>query len=280
MLEKLITPKRVGSFLNLLASIWPSLAGMLSFRLFCTPRDGRNFSNKDKRFLSAAKKEKIAMTGFEVQTYEWEGNGKKILLAHGWDSNVARWRALLPVLQKENYSIIALDAPAHGKSGPKLANGVIYAEAIGKLVEKYKPDYVLGHSFGGMAAAYYFADPSSRKVEKLILMGTPSRLSSVMTTFNEVLGLNEKSQKATARTFEEKIGFPVEYFSVERYIQQVKLAGLIMHDKHDPVAPYSQARAIHENWEGSDFYETEKLGHSMQAGSVFKRILAELKGEG
>ncbi|MEM6803852.1 MAG: alpha/beta hydrolase [Bacteroidota bacterium] len=278
MLENLITPKRVGSFLNLLAPIWPSMTGMLSFRLFCTPRDGRNFTSKDERFLSTAKQDKIAMNDFEVQTYEWEGNGKKILLAHGWDSNVARWRALLPVLQRENYSIIALDAPAHGKSGPKLANGVIYAEAIGKLVEKHKPDYVLGHSFGGMAAAYYFAGPSPQKVDKLILMGTPSRLSSVMTTFNEVLGLNEKSQEATAKIFEEKIGYPVEFFSVERYIREVKIAGLIMHDEEDDVAPISEARAIYENWETADFYQTAGLGHSMQAGSVFKRIIGELKG--
>ncbi|MDW3651129.1 MAG: alpha/beta hydrolase [Bacteroidia bacterium] len=280
MLKKLITPKSVGSFLNFLALIWPSKTGAISFRLFCTPQKGRSYTSKDERFLSKAKQEKIALSDFEIQTYEWEGSGKKILLAHGWDSNAARWRGLIPVLQRENYSILALDAPAHGRSGSKLANGVIYAEAIGKVIEKHKPDYVLGHSFGGMAAAFYFADPTVPSVEKLILMGTPSRLSTIMENFNEVLGLNERSQKATARIFEEKIGFPIEFFAVERYIKEAKISGLVMHDVGDPVAPFSQAIAIQENWANSTFYQTEGLGHSMQAGSVFKRIIAELKGRG
>ena len=279
MLKKLITPTRVGSLLNLLALIWPAKAGTIAFRLFCTPRKGRSYTSKDERFLSGAKQEKLALKDFDIQTYEWEGNGKKILLAHGWDSNVARWRGLIPVLQREKYSIIALDAPAHGRSGSKLANGVIYAEAIGKVVEKHRPDFVLGHSFGGMSSAFYLANPGAKDVEKLILMGTPSRLSTIMANFNEVLGLNTRTQKATARMFEKNIGFPIEFFSVESYIQKVKLAGLIMHDEGDSVAPISEARAIHENWKESDFYETKGLGHSMQAGSVFKRIVAELKGK-
>lgn len=277
MLKKLITPKRVGSFLNLLALIWPAKAGAISFRLFCTPQKGRSYTSKDERFLSRAKQEKIQLQNFEIQTYEWEGSGKKILLAHGWDSNVTRWRGLIPVLQREKYRIVALDAPAHGKSGSKLANGVIYAEAIGKVVEKHQPDFVLGHSFGGMSSAYYFANPEAKEVEKLILMGTPSRLSTIMENFNEVLGLSKRSQAATARFFEHNIGFPVSFFSVENYIRETSVPGLIMHDKEDAVAPISEARAIHENWSGSDFYQTEGLGHSMQAGSVFKRIIQELK---
>lgn len=280
MLKKLkkyvASPRFVGKCLNFLSYILPSKAGAIAYRLFCTPQKGRTFNKKEERFLNSAQQSSLSVRDFEIQTYVWEGGAEKVLLAHGWDSNVARWRGLVPILQKAGLTIIALDAPAHGKSGSKIANGILYAEAIQEAVIAHKPDYVIGHSFGGMSAAFYFSDYEALEIKKLILLGTPSKLSTIMANFNEVLGLGAKAQKATGNYFKKAIGFDIDYFAVESYIKKVELPGLVMHDEQDQIAPYSEAMAVHENWKGSSLFATQGLGHSMQAGSVFRRIVEEL----
>ena len=68
-------------------------------------------------------------------TYYWEGNNKTILLAHGWESNSFRWKNLITELQRYGYSIVALDAPAHGDSGSKMFNAILYSEFINMLLK-------------------------------------------------------------------------------------------------------------------------------------------------
>ncbi|MEM6801545.1 MAG: alpha/beta hydrolase [Bacteroidota bacterium] len=277
MIKKLTTAVFVGKCLNLLSAIWPSKAGMISFQLFCTPRKGRKLTEEDEAFLATASQKRISFRDFDIQSYVWEGGEKRILLAHGWESNTARWKFLLPYLQKENFTIIALDAPAHGKSGSKQVEGIMYAEAVSLVAKTYKPDYILGHSFGGMAAIYYAAELETIDIDKMIIMGTPSHLATIMGYFNEILALDEETQRATASAFTASLGYPIEYFSAEYFIQKVKLPGLLIHDVEDEVAPIKEARAIHENWEGARFFETKGLGHSLQGKRVYEKIVAELK---
>ena len=50
-------------------------------------------------------------------TYRWLGKKETILLAHGWESNSFRWKDLIVKLDTAlDYNVIALDAPAHGRS--------------------------------------------------------------------------------------------------------------------------------------------------------------------
>jgi len=275
--KRLSSPKFVGACLNFLAPVFPKRIGAISYRIFCSPQKGRSYTEKEERFLASATQLRLPVRDFEVQTYQWEGGPKKILLAHGWDSNVARWRGLLPVLQKENLTVLALDAPAHGKSGSKIANGILYAEAIEQVVQKFKPDYVVGHSFGGMSAAYYFSDYQALDIKKLILLATPSKLRTIEKNFNNILGLKVRAQEAMNSFFLNKIGFDADYFAVENFMKKVKIPGLVIHDEEDTIAPFEEGLAIHKNWKGSELFKTRGLGHSMQAGSVFKRMVEEIK---
>ena len=126
-----LLPKILGTHINAL-SIWSKrAAARRAFLVFCTPRGGRIKENQ-KELLDAAKDKIITISdAVKIQTYKWEGTGPTILLIHGWESNSHRWYKLIEALQKESYTIIAFDAPAHGNSSGKILNVPLYSMCTG-----------------------------------------------------------------------------------------------------------------------------------------------------
>ena len=89
------------------------------------------------------------------ETYNWDGEKETVLLLHGWESNSFRWRNLIGHLKREGYRVLAFDAPAHGHSSGSLFNVIRYTECTQTIVSRYNPDYIIGHSVGGMTAVYH-----------------------------------------------------------------------------------------------------------------------------
>ncbi|MBT8299718.1 MAG: alpha/beta hydrolase, partial [Maribacter sp.] len=108
-------PLAYGHYFNVLATFSSKMAAKKAFALFCTPRKGK-VRPEQQGFLEQAKSHRLKVMGLELQTYRWQGNKETILLMHGWESNAFRWRNLISFLKKEDYNIIAFDAPAHGDS--------------------------------------------------------------------------------------------------------------------------------------------------------------------
>jgi len=262
-----------GKSLNLLSKVNPSKAGQMAFEIFCTPREGRVLNEKDRTFLDKAEHKNILVHDIQVKTYHWKAGDKTVLLAHGYESNSARWRALVPTLLRHGYSVIAVDAPAHGLSGNKTVNGVLYAETLEKVIQIFSPHFAIGHSFGGMSLAYYFSTFQYQAIEKMILMATPSRLRLVIDFFYKELKLNEKSRSAMETHFTNQFGFSIDDYTVSEYIKPCTIPGAIIHDEKDLIAPFEEATFIHKNWMNSSLYKTNGLGHFLQSGSVFNQIL-------
>lgn len=266
-----------GKALNALSKLSPKKAGKSAFELFCTPRQGKSLSPKEIKFLDGAKQIDISVQNILVKTYHWQGDGKLILLLHGYESNSARWRALVPFLLRHNYAVMAMDAPAHGLSGNKTLNGLLYAHCIEKAVQEFSPHIVIGHSLGGMSSGFYFSTFNYQPIERLIMMATPSRLRLVIDLFYRELQLNPVVIKEMESYFIEYIGFDIEHFTVGDYIRNCTIPGIIIHDEKDTVAPLEEAQHIHQNWNRSKLITTSGLGHFLQSGSVFKHIVEELK---
>lgn len=159
--------KIVGFRVNALFKYSPKKAVEKSFKLFSTPRKGK-VKPDQKSFLDKARNGKITVQNLEIQTYAWPNTGKTVLLIHGWESNTARWRDLVSALQKENYTVLSLDAPAHGNSEGGMFNVFLYAEAISKLIEKYKPEFAVGHSVGASTLIFQHYNYPSRTLEKMV----------------------------------------------------------------------------------------------------------------
>ncbi|MEO9892187.1 alpha/beta hydrolase [Aurantibacter sp.] len=271
-----ILPKAYGLYFNSLAIFSRKKAAEKAFLLFCTPRKGR-VKPHQKSFLDAAKSETIKAEGVNIQIYNWKGNKDTILLLHGWESNSFRWKNLISILTKEDYNIIALDAPGHGYSGSKTFTAVMYSEAIKPVVEKYKPKHILAHSIGGMSAIYYHHNVGDNGVEKIITLGSPSEFLPFITSYKEILGLNENIMKAIGEHFFRLFGFKMHEFSTAKFVENFDTAGLLIHDKFDKVTPVSGSEKVHENWKKSELVKTEGFGHSLHQDEVSKKVLAFLK---
>ncbi len=115
---------------------------------------------------------KVIINGLEVN-YEQYGEGKDILLLHGWGQNIDMMKPLGDNFCNK-FRITIIDFPGFGKSEePKdtwnIEKYSIMLEEFIKKVEIKKP-IIMGHSFGGRVAIKY---SSRNAIEKLVLFGSP-----------------------------------------------------------------------------------------------------------
>ena len=280
-MKKLITSifvRLIGLRLSAMAYLSPKKAAKKAFLLFCTPLRGR-VKPQQQQFLEDAKDQILKEGNSVTQTYKWTGTGPTVLLLHGWESNTFRWRNLIPFLQDEVYTIIAMDAPAHGNSSGKILNVPLYTEAAQKVIDQYKPTYVVGHSIGGMTLLYnLFKYPEKNNtITKAVTLGSPSELSDFILQYKKTLKLNNKLMQVLESYFIEHLGFKYKEFSSLRFIENVKIKGLLIHDKDDTIAPYWSSEQVHAKWKNSTLISTEGLGHSLHQEKVMIDIINFLK---
>lgn len=269
-------PKAYGSYFNFLAFFSRKKAAKKAFQLFCTPRKGKVLPNQ-KDFLDSAKSVSIEADGVHFQTYRWEGKKDTVLLLHGWESNSFRWRNLISFLRKEEFDIIAVDAPAHGYSTSKTFTAPLYAKGIKPVVEKFRPKHILAHSIGGMSALYYHHKTTENSIEKIVTLGSPSEFLPFINGYQKILGLNKRVMNAMANHFFGLFGFHMNEFSTVEFASSFKIKGLLIHDIEDKVTPVSNSEKVHAMWKNSELIKTKGLGHSLHQDEVSGQIIDFLK---
>lgn len=271
-----VLPILYGLYFNLLAVFSRKKAAERAFTLFCTPRKGKVLPVQES-FLEEAKHRKISVGGMELQTYNWHGEKQTVLLLHGWESNTFRWRNLIGYLRKEGFNIIAFDAPAHGKSTGEILNVPLYAECVENIKKEFSPNYIVGHSVGGMTAVYNQYLYSANGVEKIVTIGSPSELPEIMAHYQSLLKFNNRVLKALDGYFDRHFGFGIKDFSTSRFAKEINVKGLLVHDILDKVAPVEASERVHANWKGSRLIKTSGLGHSLHQEEVNLQIVDFLK---
>jgi pimeloyl-ACP methyl ester carboxylesterase len=280
-MKKILTkyiPLIYGSYFNSLALVSKEIAAKKAFELFCSPRKGKVLPHQ-KGFLDPAKSNVITTDGVQLQTYKWDGTKETVLLLHGWESNVFRWRNLIEVLKEENYNVIAFDAPGHGYSSGSLFNVPLYNSCAEKVIATYHPKYIVGHSVGGMTSLYNQYKNPTNSIEKIISLGAPSELSEIMSNYQNLLKFNLTVLSGIEAYFIKKFKFTIDDFSTSKMAKDISTKGLLIHDKFDKIAPYSSSKRVHENWKNSTLISTEGLGHSLHQENINHQIIAFLKSE-
>ena len=206
-------------------------------------------------------------------TYSWEGKGKTVLLAHGWESNTFRWYKLINKLRNENYHVVALDAPAHGESGSKQFNALLYAEFINEAAQRYRPHAIIGHSVGGMASVFFHNKYEFKELDKLVLLGAPSEFVNVFKNYTDLLGYNSRIRKHLTKMIVERFGDTPESFSTAMHLNGIQTKGLVIHDKSDAIIPYDEALLINRSFKNAKLITTQGLGHSLHHDSVNMNII-------
>lgn len=264
--------KIIGFYFNTLSIFSSKHAAKKALNLFSTPRKGK-ITEAQSDFLNTAFKEELLHNDNVIMTYRWLGKKQTILFAHGWESNSARWKTIINKFQKLNYNIIALDAPAHGNSGSKFFNALLYAEFINVVEKKFKPTFLIGHSVGGMATVFSYHKYQFKSIEKMILLGTPSELTDVFKRYVDMMSYNKSIEKQIDNLAFERFGkYPKDY-STAKFLEKIISDGLIIHDEKDPIIPYSDALLINKSFKNSTLITTQSLGHSLNNNNVTTHII-------
>jgi pimeloyl-ACP methyl ester carboxylesterase len=203
-------------------------------REFMTPHTA---PPRDWELPLLAQAERITLR-FGLSALRW-GSGPAVLLMHGWEGRPTQFAELIKALVNAGYGVVALDAPAHGHSPGHEANVVLFARALLEAASELPPlKALVGHSMGGASAL--LATQLGLRTEVLVSIAAPSRILSMLRRFSHFMGL-------------------------PRY--QLDFPGLIVHAADDPMVPFSEAEALHQNWLDSRLLRLERGGH--------QRVLAD-----
>lgn len=264
----------IGAQINVLNLFSGKAAGKKAFQTFCTPRRGR-VRPKDHDFLKTCQSEAMLSTEHNrVKTYSWNDGGKEtVLLAHGWESNAARWRSLITLLVEQGFRVVAIDAPGHGASEGNLFNIPLYADGINSAVREYQPAFIAGHSVGGASLLYFMSHYERPSVRGVVIMGAPSDLPPIIADFQRILGLTDGSVRSLDRYFQQQFQRSMYYFSIKGFARAIEVPSLVIHDELDRVCPLSDGQAIYQNLPDGELLVTQGLGHGLQDAQVFDRIM-------
>ncbi|ALJ06210.1 alpha/beta hydrolase [Pseudalgibacter alginicilyticus] len=265
-------PKIVGFLLNILSIFSSKSAARIAFKLFSVPRKGQ-ITKQQAVFLDSAIQNIFYYKNNQIMTYKWKGNKDTVLLIHGWESNAGRWMDLITDLQKKDYTIVALDAPAHGNSGSLLFNAVLYAEFINVITKQFKPTIMVAHSMGGLAAAFSISKYKIKNIQKLILAGVPCKYSDVIMRYAHMMKYKKTIISKLKNSITEHFNVSPEALSTAKNIEKLNTKGLIIHDKEDNIIPYNDALIIKSSLKNSKLISTKGFGHSLKDSSVNSKII-------
>lgn len=236
-----------------------------TYQLFCTPYSGRPKRNVPPNF-NDAEALSVTLDGIVVRGWRWkakEPHAKKVLIAHGFDSCSYKFDKYIQLFHQQGFEVLAFDAPAHGVSDGKIVNALIYKNAMMLVQKEFGPLYaIMGHSFGGLAAA--LAAEQIGNLTKLILIAPATETTSAINSFFKMVPLGNAIQNAVEKYIVNLAQQPLTYFSVNRVLQSLQHTSVLwLHDEEDSICTFKDvAPTIEKKLPYVQFHITKGLGHS------------------
>lgn len=255
-----------------LGRVAPQLLASRLRERFMTPR---NLPPRDWELPLLNSAERITLR-FGLSALRW-GSGPTVLLMHGWEGRPTQFALLIRGLVDAGYGVVALDAPAHGRSPGREANVVLFARALLEAASELPPlQAVIGHSMGGASAL--LAIQMGLRTDALVSIAAPSRILGVLRGFAHFMGLPAAARAHFVRQVETHAGIPAAHLDVQRY--QLNVPGLVVHAEDDAMVPVSEAELIHKAWFDSQLLRLPAGGHQRLLGDpVIVRAVLDLLGE-
>lgn len=162
-------------------------------------------------FTTATSIDKYIETASNVKLYVKDyGNGKPVILIHGWPLSNEMWEYQIGALVDNNFRVIAYDRRGFGKSSQPW-NGYSYdtlTDDLKAIIDQLKLTNItlVGFSMGGGEVVRYFSRYGGKNVSKAVLISsiTPFLLRSD----NNPEGATPEKSEATANEIKnDRIGF-------------------------------------------------------------------------
>ncbi len=244
--------------LRLLGAIAPKLAARAAAALFRIPPRRRPIL-EEREALATGRFATLREGSLRLATWSW-GEGRPVILVHGWGSRGGRLASFVPPLVESGFSVVTFDAPGHGASSGRLSSlpEFIWAlEAIAK--EAGAVSALVAHSMGCSAAA--LAIRRGLAVERAVFLAPAAYPGTYSRRFAEHFGILPSVREAMEHRLERRFGFRWNDFDVPRAAPGIAAPLLIFHDREDPEVPWSDGEAITRAAPNAELVTTEGLGH-------------------
>ena len=247
--------KSLGFYFNLLSFVYPKKLKKDGFLLFCNPF-ARKVKPHQLEFLQKGMSDVLELEGYKIQTY-------KNYIEH---------------LLKNDFTVYALDAPAHGLSSGKSIHVVLYAKVINAFLKSNAEiSSIISHSIGGFATTYFLDQYKEHTIEKVVIMGAPGEASDFFDFYKKTLGLTTKSLNLIIDEFQIQLGKAPSYFSSAKFAESILIPALIVHDKGDLATNYNYSIRLNKHWKNSQLILTEGLGHDLKSKDLIKNVTEFIK---
>ena len=236
---------------------------------FCAPATDTE-SEFDRRLTRSAEQYDIPFEGHILKTFVW-GEGKTVLLVHGWGSRASHLAFLGKNIAKSGFRVVAFDGPAHGNSE---YNGSYprsslpeFCRAIFHISNHFGPIHgLVGHSFGGAAAAFSAcgqANVSGYQVatDKLIMISSPSGIDAMVSHYCQNYKLPEGSKSAIIEQLENEFPLKTRDYEINDALKKYQGEVLVVHDTDDNEVFIEEARAMVAGHDHIHFVQTKGEGH-------------------
>lgn len=271
----------MGAVLNGLTLLAPDTAGRLAFYLFCLPRRKKT-KPAEEHFLGKAELRYEQIDNERIAVYRWGNRGPVVLLAHGWESHAGRWRKIAPPLVEAGYQVVAVDAPAHGRSTGNQFTMVRYAKVLHAIVQQSGPlDAIIGHSVGAAASIWTMGTlPPELRPKRAVILASFGSLRYIMDQAQRRVGASDTLMTVLDELIDRKTGAPIEHYSLTRVAGELgSVETLLIHDHNDRVTAFRESELLHAAWPGAQFMPTRGFGHGLTAPEVIHAVVDFVRQE-
>ncbi len=218
--------------------------------------------------------------------YEVKGEGKPILLLHGWGASLRTFEKLSASLS-EHFLVYSIDLPGFGQSDigvPLSISEVAELMALFCQSLKIEKPIILGHSYGGRIAIMY---ASKYPLDKLVLVSSAG--------IKQKLKFSKKLKIRVYKMFK-KLHLPVKMGSqdyqnadhvrrkmlvqavnqdLREEMRQIKVPTLLLYGTDDQVTPLSMGETIKNTIPNAYLIPIEECGHFpyLERPSYFNLVL-------
>ncbi len=238
-------------------------------RRFCTP-PYIPFAEFESRAFEDALSMHVPFDGESLACYSW-GEGRTILLVHGWGSRASHMAFLGRFLARAGFKAVTYDAPAHSSTdlnpGKTTSNMFESCRALHAVATSIGPLYaVAGHSFGAACAAFTvsglsaFAD-CKISADKLVLISPPPTLIDVYRSFCRRDSIGEEGLPTLKTMLEGRFNFSSEDYSIHHALHNIAGDVLLIHDEGDEEFPVSDIIALQKSFPSVKLLVTRGSGH-------------------
>lgn len=197
---------------------------------------------------------------FGLSGLRWGNAGPRVLALHGWQGSAAQFAPIARALVARGLQVLALDAPAHGRSPGDFASPTVFSDALLESRPELGPvEAVIGHSMGGGAVLYALAE--GLRAERAVVVSAPAHYAEVLQRTSRRLALPERAEAAFVARMERLTGVPAAALNIAELAARFKGELLVVHDRSDRIVPHADGARIAEAAR-SGLLSTQGLGHA------------------